>query len=454
MRSDPRHQRHLIPNLVDPRASSWQGLLRHAIGLVMVGLAIGLACWPLNVIDRIQTVLFALLPTRADAWTTQGLLIAALPVVVMPLLLVLQRGPWKAGAGSGIPSTMNALEDPSLMAKEMAAPGTIQRGVLWSVATAAMFPLGREGPVVQVGAAVARALQSRFSHWLPSLNERQLVAIGGGAGLAGGFNTPLLGAVFMLEELTTDYAITTLWPALVICVAAAGFSNLGGEPLFGLGVINVVSPEIEQLLMAVPIGVAGGLVGGLFSKGLVWATATLRPHVQASPLRTGLCLGAGLSLLALSSWGTSTGDGESLLLQLINEGLPVTAIGEGDFEIGLTSLWITITRVVGPMIALAPGVPGGLIDPSLTFGGLLGYTICAVMGTSHQLGLALGLAAGLSGATQLPLVSIVFAWRLTGDQQLFAGVVLAAVIAAYTGRLIARQPVYHALSALQSAPRR
>ena len=43
---------------------------------------------------------------------------------------------------------------------------------------------------------------------------------------------------------------------------------------------------------------------------------------------------------------------------------------------------------------------------------------------------------------------------VTGDQQLFAGLILAAVIAAYTGRLIARQPVYHALSTLQSAPRR
>ena len=106
------------------------------------------------------------------------------------------------------------------------------------------------------------------------------------------------------------------------------------------------------------------------------------------------------------------------------------------------------------MLALAPGVPGGLIDPSLTFGGLLGYTICAVLGFSQHLGIALGLAAGFSGATQLPLVSIVFAWRLTGDQQLFAGVVLVAVIAAYTGRLIARQPVYHALSLLQRAPRR
>jgi H+/Cl- antiporter ClcA len=77
-----------------------------------------------------------------------------------------------------------------------------------------------------------------------------------------------------------------------------------------------------------------------------------------------------------------------------------------------------------------------------------------MFGVSSQLGIGLGLAAGLSGATQLPLVSIVFSWRLAGDQQLFAGVVLAAVIAAYTGRLICRDPVYHGLSKLQSAPRR
>ena len=120
---------------------------------------------------------------------------------------------------------------------------------------------------------------------------------------------------------------------------------------------------------------------------------------------------------------------------------------------GLTSLWITIVRVIGPMLALSPGVPGGLIDPSLTFGAVLGYTICAIVGVSTQLGIGLGLAAGLSGATQLPLVSIIFSWRLAGDQQLFAGVVLAAVLAAYTGRLVCRDPVYHGLSKLQSAPR-
>ena len=453
MSPDTRHESVLIPGTL-PYQGRLKAVVRHFFGLVIVGVLIGLACLPLNLVDRVQVQLYALLPTSATTgWVGQGLIIALLPLVVMPALLLLQRGPWQAGAGSGIPSTMNSLEDPSRLPKAMAAAGTVQRGVLWSIATVAMFPLGREGPVVQFGAAVARACHRRFGSWLPSLSERQMVAIGGGAGLAGGFNTPLLGAVFMLEELTADYAIVTIWPALVISVAAAGFSNIGGEPMFGLGVLNIAAPESEQLLMAIPIGIVCGLIGGVFNKGLVWLTKRLAPMVRARPVKTGLCLGAGLSVLALLSWGTSTSDGEALVRQLIDQGMPNAFSSDQKLVSGVTSLWITIVRVIGPMLALSPGVPGGLIDPSLTFGAVLGYTICAIVGVSTQMGIGLGLAAGLSGATQLPLVSIIFSWRLAGDQQLFAGVVLAAVLAAYTGRLVCRDPVYHGLSKLQSAPR-
>jgi H+/Cl- antiporter ClcA len=455
MSLDTRRSKGLFPGLIESPASALPSLIRHLIGLIVVGLLIGLACWPLNLTDTVQDQLYRLLPTRSDRpWSLVGVLIALMPIVVMPVLLLLQRGPWRDGAGSGIPSTMNGLEDPSKLPKAMAAAGTVQRGVLWGIATMAMFPLGREGPVVQFGAAVARAAHKRLAGWLPSLTERQMVAIGGGAGLAGGFNTPLLGAVFALEELTADYSIITLWPALVISVAAAGFSHWGGEPIFGLGVINVMVPEEEQLWIALPVGLVGGLVGGFFNKGLVWATARLTNVVKRRPIRVGVLIGGGLTLLALLSWGTSSSDGEALIRQLMDEGLPNIDPAGGQIAAGLTSLWIIVVRVIAPMIALAPGVPGGLIDPSLTFGAVVGSTICAILGVSQHLGIALGMAAGLAGATQLPLVSIVFAWRLTGDQQLFAGVVLAAVIAAYAGRLVARQPVYHALGALQRAPRR
>ena len=168
MSPDTRHEPVLIPGTL-PSQGRLKGVVRHFFGLVVVGVLIGLACLPLNLVDRVQEP--ALRPATHHSSKNlgrAGLLIALMPLVVMPVLLLLQRGPWQAGAGSGIPSTMNALEDPSRLPKAMAAAGTVQRGVLWSIATVAMFPLGREGPVVQFGAAVARACHRRFGAWLPS----------------------------------------------------------------------------------------------------------------------------------------------------------------------------------------------------------------------------------------------------------------------------------------------
>lgn len=449
MSKDHRRFNQLIPGVFTRGGSQVIHLFQHLLGLTMIGLLIGLACWPLGVVDRLQVSMAEYLPTAdLSSWSGIGLLLILLPIPVMPLLLLLQRGPWKEGAGSGIPQTMAGLEDPTQLPTALSAKGTIKRALLWSIATLALFPLGREGPVVHVGAAIARAAHQRWRHWLPAMKEEQMVAIGGGAGLAGGFNTPLLGVLFTIEELTADYSVTLIWPALVIGVGAAGMSNVFGQPNFSLGVFNVMVTESDLLLMALPIGIAGGLVGGSFNRALVWSTSRVSGVVQRKPIVTGLVLGAGLSLLSFGSWGANTGDGEALLSQIITDGLSNPVDEFDQLSQGLMNLWITVVRVLGPILALAPGVPGGLIDPSLAFGGVLGHSICALFGMNTHLGIGLGLAAGLAGATQLPLVSMVFAWRMVGDQELFAGVVLAAVLASYVGRLVARKPVYHALAEL------
>ena len=97
------------------------------------------------------------------------------------------------------------------------------------------------------------------------------------------------------------------------------------------------------------------------------------------------------------------------------------------------------------MLALASGIPGGLIDPAITFGALLGQSLAGLAG-AQTLGLALGMAAGLAGATQLPIVSVAFCLRLAGDQQLLPGLVVAAVLAALVSRQLFPQPIYHALA--------
>lgn len=409
--------------------------------LALLGVLVGLACWPLNLVDHWQDQLLNRLPEFTDTgWTPLHIAQACTPLVVMPLLLALQARPWRRGAGSGIPQTMLSLEDPRQSPALLAADATVQRLTLWSLASLALFPLGREGPVVQVGAAVAQALRSRWPRLLQGLPTRNLLAISAGAGLAGGFNTPLMGVVFMAEELLGSFGASLIWPSLVVCALAAEISNLGGQPQFTLGLVTLNPMEDNQLLIGAVLGLCGGLLGGLFARLLLESTRRITPLVRRFPWRGGLVLGALISGLALVSGGASGGDGEALMAWILADPLNHH-----------TSLIDLGARILAPCLALGAGIPGGLIDPAFAIGAICGDLLTQALGLG-SLGVAIGMAGGLAGATQLPVMSLVFAMHMAGDQQLLVGVLMASVIGAYAGKVWIHKPIYHALSDLLHEP--
>ena len=416
-------------------------LLRSLAQLALVGGLVGLACWPLNRIDLLQDRLLSVLPAFGGGpWSVLGCLLALAPIPLVPLLLWFQQGPWRRGAGSGIPQVMLCLEDPHRGAQLLSAAPTGQRLGLWTVASLALLPLGREGPVVEVGASVGQAMLRRWPGLLHRVSRGHLLAATAGAGLAGGFNTPLMGVIFVLEELTGTFQQRLVWPALVLASAAALVSNLGGQPMFALGINLSPVVELNQMLWAIPIGLGGGFLGGGFAWLLVRATALFTPIARRRPLRHGLAAGLALALLALITGGASGGDGEALMRLVLDQNADTT----------LDWNWVALlaSRLLGPVLALSAGIPGGLIDPAFALGGVFGAGVVRALAGDPHLGLALGMAAGLAGATQLPVMTVVFAIRMAGDQQLLPGLVTAAAIAAYTGQAIQGRPVYHALADL------
>jgi len=425
--------------------------LRTLLQLVVFGVAVGVACLPLNLVDGWQAQLLHQLPGfTGQAWQAGGLARAMAPLLVMPLLLWLQAGRWKAGAGSGIPQTIESLEEPNKANALLGLIPTLQRLSLWTAASLALLPLGREGPVVQVGASVAKALRNRFPSVLGGFSERSLIAIGAGAGLAGGFNSPLMGAIFTFEELTGHFQASVLWPSAVVCAIAALISNLSGTPIFILATIQSSQSEWLQLLLAVPLGLGGGALGAGFGWLLLHGTAWFRPRVAANPLAWGVALGGILAGIALLSGGLSGGDGEALMGQMLADGSPIPVPGSPLDLMGW--LLLLAARIAGPVLALGAGVPGGLIDPAFAIGALFGSGSLELLGGDAQLGLALGMAAGLAGATQLPLMTVLFALRMAGDQQWLFGLLLSAVIGAAVGRKIQPEPIYHALWGLGRQP--
>lgn len=143
---------------------------------------VGVACWPANLLDRSQDALLHHLPAFGNSWDRMALALLLAPLWVMPVLLVLQARLWPEGVGPGIPQLMVALQDPERTEELMAPAATVQRLVLWSIATLALLPLGREGPIVHVGGAVLVALRRRFPGLLSWLGapERLAMQITGG----------------------------------------------------------------------------------------------------------------------------------------------------------------------------------------------------------------------------------------------------------------------------------
>ncbi len=400
--------------------------------LLLLGLAVGLICLPLNALDaHVQALLLDRFDGGLHPWLFAPLL--GLPV----LLLLQQRTGLGCGAGSGIPHTALAIEDGARAPALLASRALLARLLLFVGASLSLLPLGREGPVVFVGAATVWALRRPLAGPLRQLGLPTLLAAAGGAGLAAAFNTPLVAVVFAAEELLQRFSARLVWTALVLALPAALVADLGGQPLFAFGVMPQSMGEAQQLLLALPIGVAGGLAGVLFSWLVLQVSARLAPWIGRAPLAMGLLLGGGLTLLALLSGGRALGSGAAVVADLVSRSGDLSDRG------AVTAL---LGRALAPVLAMGTGLPGGLIDPALSLGGLLGLLVSRAASLDPLLGVGLGLAAGLAGCLQLPLFASLFAVRLCGDQQLLPGLATAALVAALMSRRLQPVPLYHGLT--------
>ena len=156
--------------------------------LLLLGVTVGLICLPLNLLDaQVQAFLLSRFDGGAQPW-----LLAPL-VGLPPLLLLQQRTGLGCGAGSGIPHTAVVIEEPSRAPALLSQRSLLARLLLFVGASASLLPLGREGPVVFVGAAAVWALRRPLAGPLRQLGLPTLLAAAGGAGLAAGFNTPQIG---------------------------------------------------------------------------------------------------------------------------------------------------------------------------------------------------------------------------------------------------------------------
>lgn len=79
--------------------------------------------------------------------------------------------------------------------------------------------LGREGPCIQMGAAIGQGMGERLFH-ADREENKLLLSCGVAAGLAAAFSAPLAGTMFLLEEITFRFQIREWLTALAAAISA------------------------------------------------------------------------------------------------------------------------------------------------------------------------------------------------------------------------------------------
>jgi CIC family chloride channel protein len=160
---------------------------------------------------------------------------AAGGLLVGPLVYYLAR----EARGHGVPEVMKAV----------ALGGGVIRARVVAVKTLASAlsigsggSVGREGPIVQIGSAVASGIGQLLR--LPPRQMRTVVGCGAAAGISATFNAPIAGALFAAEVIVGDFAVAQFSPIVISSVVATVVSRffLGNVPAFPVPPYEIVSP--------------------------------------------------------------------------------------------------------------------------------------------------------------------------------------------------------------------
>lgn len=344
--------------------------------------------------------------------------------------------------GSGIPQVKAILCRVPIKLDLRVALSKLLGGI---VALGVGLPLGREGPTVQVGAAIAAVLDRMGIR--VARHRRQLIAAGAGAGLAAAFNAPLAGVIFVLEELLKDVSSITIGSALLACFFAGIVSRWMGNHSLDVPA-NSAFPQCEFFVNNIPfcllVGVLTGILGILFNKGII-ASCRINDKIfqKRFILRVGL---AGLicgTVIALLPHSFRNFAG---VQQLLFEGR--------GWEFATAAL---VVNFVLTICAYGSGAPGGLFAPSLTIGAALGYLIGLFEmhffpqygGAPTTLALA-GMGAFFTGVARVPVTATVIVFEMTADFNLLLPLMISSITSYIVAEHFLPGSVYDRLLQLQN----
>ena len=354
-----------------PQARRWRGkasawLRDSRSGLFVLALLVGVGSGLGAVVFRYLISAFTWLATGHAAFGQQGHVGSAhLPwlglgfFVVIPVLGGLIYGPLiyryaREARGHGVPEVMIAVADNGGRIRPQVS---VVKAVASALCIGTGGSVGREGPIVQIGSALASSL----GQWvrMPESRLRILVGCGAGGGIAATFNAPVTGVFFGVEIILRAFSVEALFTVMLAAMLADVTAEpfLGSKPFLSGFPPGIALHHARTYLLVALLAVIAALIGLAF-KTLVYKIEDLCDHLwRGRPEWARLAVGGtlfGLLLLALP--------------QLYGVGYPVMY----KTVAGGYLLWFLLILAAGKMLAtslsMGTGGSGGIFAPGVTAG--------------------------------------------------------------------------------------
>jgi CIC family chloride channel protein len=427
------------------RAAGWLRAGRGGMFLlaVLIGAGSGLGA----VAFRYLIYFFTWLATGRDEFGQQGRVASGhLPwlgpafFAVIPVVGGLLYGPLiyryaREARGHGVPEVMIAVADSGGRIRPQVS---LVKAVASALCIGAGGSVGREGPIVQIGSALASSLGQRVK--MPENRLRILAACGAAGGIAATFNAPITGVFFgveiILREFSVDALFTVMLAAMIADITAEPF--LGSAPFLSGFPHGIALHHAGNYLLVAALAVIAGLMGLAF-KAVLYKTEDLcdrawkgRPE-WARPAVGGLALG--LLLLAVP--------------QMYGVGYPVMYKATA----GQYALWFLVVlafaKIAATSLTTGIGGSGGVFAPSLFIGvasgmafGDVAHHIFGAGAGDPALYAAVAMGAVFASAARAPLTSLASVVEMTGDFALTLPAMLAVAVAATISRTLSYGTIY------------
>ncbi len=277
-------------------------------------------------------------------------------------------------------------------------------------------PFGAEGPIIMTGGAVGSIIAQLFH--LTSAERKTLLVAGAAGGMSATFAAPVASVLLAVELLLFEWKPRSLIPVALASAVAAVVRRyiLGFGPLF---------PVPEHPLFIGPMGLLGCVLVGLLAGGLsalltvsVYAAEDAFQHLPIHwmwwPALGGLAIGVG-GLIFPQALGVGY-DTIQALLQ-----------GNGTTHL---ILGVLLVKWFIWAVSLGSGTSGGVLAPLLMMGGALGG-LEAMFLPNEGAGFwpLISMGAILGGTMRSPFTSIIFAFELTHDANVFLPLLVGSVVA-------------------------